>query len=201
MFSGIVEEMGVVHGVKKKPNLYTLQIKAGKVARGTKPGDSISVDGVCLTTTAISKNIFSFDIMLETMKKTTLGLVEKGTKVNLERALKMSTRISGHFVSGHVDNMGTVKDIITGENYTEIRITAPKALFEYIVEKGSVTINGVSLTVGVVKSNYFSVYLIPFTLEVTNLGILKKGDNVNLETDILAKYIINKYKDVKSFIK
>lgn len=192
MFSGIVEETGTIVKVSKKTNLVTIDVKAKEVVKDTKAGDSIAVNGVCLTVTKRKANIVTFDIMLETMRATTLGLCEEGVRVNLERALRMNDRISGHFVTGHVDDMATVKDIVTGENYTEIQIKLPAALVKYVVPKGSVTLDGVSLTVGGVKKGQFSVYLIPFTLDVTNLGIKQKGDKINIETDILAKYIFSR---------
>ncbi|MBF0483246.1 MAG: riboflavin synthase [Candidatus Omnitrophica bacterium] len=193
MFSGIVEETGIVQKIDQKPNLHTLFIKAKKVLKDTAAGDSICVSGVCLTVTKRIKDVLVFDIMLETIRKTTLGVLKVGGKVNLERALKMESRISGHFVSGHVDNMETVKNIITGENYTELQITISKELKKFVVQKGSVCLDGVSLTVGDVRKNDFSVYLIPFTLDVTTLGINKKGDKINIETDILAKYVMAAY--------
>lgn len=190
MFSGIVEETGVVEEIIKKPNLCVLKLRAKKVLKDVKLGSSISVDGVCLTVTGIKKDILSFDIMLETMKKTTLGAVKPKTHVNLERSLKMNDRICGHFVSGHVDAVQTITKVITGENYTELRVSINKELSQYIVQKGSVALDGISLTVGDVRKNDFSVYLIPFTLEVTNLGYKKQGDPINIETDILAKYLL-----------
>ncbi|MBU1996547.1 MAG: riboflavin synthase [Candidatus Omnitrophica bacterium] len=198
MFSGIVEETGIVEKIVKKENLSTLYIRGKKVVRGTKVGDSISVSGVCLTVTGVNNGLLCFDIMKETIIKTSLGKLCTKSKVNLERALKMNSRISGHFVSGHVDNMETVKDVITGPNYTEIQVTVSKELSKYIVPKGSVTLDGVSLTVGDVRKKFFSVYLIPFTLEVTTLGINKKGDKINIETDILAKYVLAGSKDSRS---
>ncbi|MBF0533004.1 MAG: riboflavin synthase [Candidatus Omnitrophica bacterium] len=190
MFSGIAEETGVVEKVARQENLSTLFIRGGKTATGAKAGDSICVSGVCLTVTRRQSKVFSFDIMKETLEKTTLGSVGSGSRVNLERALKVSDRISGHFVSGHVDHMETVRAVITLPNYVEIQVTTQQDLAKYIVPKGSVCIDGVSLTVGAVRRNFFSVYLIPFTLEVTTLGLLKKGDRVNIETDILAKYVL-----------
>jgi len=190
MFSGIIEEAGEVVSVEKKENLSVIKIKVKKVLSGTKAGSSISVAGVCLTVTDIKGKIFSFDIMKETILKTTLGGLKPTMKVNLERALKMNDRISGHFVTGHVDNMEKIRNIITGPNYTELQITICKDLAKYVVAKGSICIDGVSLTVGEVRKTFFSVYLIPFTLDVTTLGQNKKGDRVNIETDILAKYIV-----------
>ena len=189
MFSGIVEETGVVKALQRKTNLSVLKIHAKKVLPGTGEGDSISVNGVCLTVTKREKNVLTFDIMLETLKKTSLGALKSGMKVNLERALKMSSRISGHFVSGHVDDMGSIKKIVKSENYVELQISFAREHGKYIVPKGSIAVDGVSLTVGDVRKTYFSVYLIPYTLEVTNLGVKRKGSKINLETDILAKYI------------
>jgi riboflavin synthase len=191
MFSGIVEEMGAIGSLNKKQNLFILKIKAKKVARGTKIGDSISVNGICLTVTGIRDRVMSFDVMKETIDKTNLKYLKVKDKINLERALKVSDRIGGHFVSGHVDGVGTIKDIITLPNYVEIQAFLSKDLLKYIVPKGSVCIDGVSLTIGKVRKTYFSVYLIPHTLEVTTMGSYKKGDTVNIETDILAKYILN----------
>jgi riboflavin synthase len=198
MFSGIVEEYGNVVSIEEKENLSIIRIKAKKVAQGTKEGDSISVAGVCLTVVDVRESVLTFDIMKETIDKTILGHLRPGKNVNLERALKMSDRISGHFVSGHVDNMETVKDVITGPNYTELQITICKELAKYIVPKGSVCLDGVSLTIGDVRETFFSVYLIPFTLEVTTLGQNRKGDKINIETDILAKYILSGYQESKS---
>jgi len=198
MFSGIVEETGVVKEIVKKPNLCVLRLRAKKVLRDVKLGSSIAVDGVCLTVTGIKKDVLSFDIMLETMKKTTLGTVKPQTHVNLERSLKVNDRICGHFVSGHVDTVQTITKIITGENYTELQISLNKELLKYIVSKGSVALDGISLTVGDVRKKDFSVYLIPFTLEVTNLGYKKQGDPINIETDILAKYLFAQSRDQQS---
>lgn len=194
MFSGIVEELGLAHKLEHKTNLAVLTVKAKKVHRDTKQGSSISVNGVCLTVTKADGQYLTFDIMLETLKKTSLGELKPKMGVNLERALKVSDRISGHFVTGHIDDMGIIKKIVRGENYIEMHIAFPKTLAAYLAYKGSVSLDGVSLTVGEVKKDYFSVYLIPFTLEVTNLGVKKEGDKVNIETDILAKYILNKEK-------
>lgn len=192
MFSGIVEETGTVKRISSRKNLSILEVRAKKVLKGTKSGASIAVNGVCLTVTKIRRGVLVFDIMRETLLKTTLGDLGPKDLVNLERALKASGRVDGHFVTGHVDAVGTVNARITKENYTELRIDVPKDLMKYIVSKGSVCLDGVSLTVGAVQKTYFSVYLIPFTTEVTTLGSRKKGDKVNIETDILAKYILNK---------
>jgi len=191
MFTGIIEEIGIIESIKHKKNLSRIKVRAKITPRGIKKGDSLSVDGVCLTVTDKGKNILLFDVMKETLQKTTLGKVLKSRKVNLERALKANSRLSGHFVTGHIDQIGSVKECIKKNNYIELQIVA-NTLKKYLVPKGSVCINGVSLTVGEVNKNYFSVYLIPFTDHMTNLGLKKKGDRVNIETDILAKYILNK---------
>ena len=191
MFAGIVEEKGVVQKIEKKKNLYVLTIKAKKTFRGTKVGDSISVDGICLTVTRIGKGTMTFDVMKETLDVTTLRYYKPGRGVNLERSLKMSSRIGGHFVSGHIDGVGVFRKQVTLPNYVEWRLTVDKSLKRYIVPKGSVCIDGVSLTVGEVKRAYFSVYLIPHTLDVTTFGIKRVGEKVNIETDILAKYVLS----------
>ena len=191
MFTGIVEDIGIVKRMTRKRNLAVLAIEAKTICRDLKLGDSVAIDGVCLTVAAKDKNILSFDLVAETLKKTTLGQFKFGSKVNLERALKMNDRLSGHFVTGHVDAVSSIKKVIKKENYVELVIGLSKALAKYFVPKGSVCVDGVSLTVGEVRKDSFSVYLIPFTKEVTTLGTKKVGDTVNIETDILAKYILN----------
>jgi len=191
MFSGIVEEKGIVKGVNRKKNLITMDIQAHRVLRGTKIGDSIAVNGVCLTVTHLSGKTAVFDLMKETLDFTTLGYAKTGTSVNLERALKVSDRIGGHFVSGHVDGMGLLKKKVTMENYVEWQIELDRKLMRYMAPKASVTVDGVSLTIGWVKKTMFSIYLIPHTLEVTTFGSKKVGQKLNIETDVLAKYILH----------
>ena len=193
MFTGIIEDIGIVESIENKKNLSVLKIRAKKVARGVKAGDRIAVDGVCLTVTALHKNFLTFDVMRETLVKTTLGSLKLEQKVNLERALKMGDRLSGHFVTGHVDCVSRIKDLIKGKNYLELKMDLPKNLLKYVVSKGSVCMDGVSLTVGQVRKNHFSVYLIPFTKTTTTLGLKHKGDKLNIETDVLAKYIFNPF--------
>lgn len=192
MFNGIVEEMGVVERIDHRKNLSVLKVRARKVFKGARKGDSIAVDGVCLTVTDAAPRILTFDLMRETLVKTSLGTLKPAARVNLERALKAGGRISGHFVTGHIDEIGVIQEKITQTNYTELRVSLPYTLKRYVVPKGSISLDGVSLTVGEVKRGYFSVYLIPFTKEVTTLGGKRKGDKVNIETDILAKYILNR---------
>lgn len=190
MFSGIVEEKGVVTEVKKKANLYTMTVQARRVGRGTKIGDSISVNGVCLTVTRKLGNRLTFDLMKETLDATTLKHAKAGKSVNLERALKVNGRLGGHFVSGHVDGVGRLERIVQIPNYVEWQISLTKGLMKYLAPKGSVCIDGVSLTIGWVKKNRFSIYLIPHTLDVTTFGEMTEGQELNIETDVLAKYIL-----------
>jgi len=191
MFSGIVEEMGTVQGLNSLKNLSILKVRAKKVIKGTKLGASIAVDGACLTVVGIQKNILMFDIMRETLLKTTLGSLKAQSQVNLERALRANSRIDGHFVTGHIDSVGVVKEKTMRKNYIEYKIGMKKELSRYIVPKGSVCLDGVSLTIGEVRRSYFSVYLIPFTKKMTTLGAKKAGDRINIETDILAKYLFH----------
>ncbi len=190
MFTGIVEATSIVKALLKKENLYTLAVAVPKAFDDVKIGDSIANDGVCLTVTGIKAGCFYFDLMKETLDATTLKSLRAGGKVNLERAMKAEARLGGHFVTGHVDAVGVIKDIRTLKNYVEYRIALSKKLMRYVVPKGSVAIDGISLTVGEVKKNWFAVYFIPHTLEVTTIGLKKVGDEVNIETDLLAKYIL-----------
>lgn len=190
MFSGIVEEKGIVAGIRKKENLIILSIKANKVLKGVKIGDSISVDGACLTVTKIKNHVVDFDIMKETIDKTTLKFLNVGSEVNLEGALRVNDRLGGHFVSGHIDGVGIIRKRISKPNYEEFQIEIPKPLSRYLAPKGSVSVDGISLTLGEVKKNVFWIYIIPHTLDVTTLGKKRDGDHVNIETDLLAKYIL-----------
>lgn len=192
MFAGIIEETGAVAEIISKKNLAVLKVRVKKVLRGTKEGASIAVDGVCLTVTNLHKDILSFDIMRETMLKTTLTDLKAKRLVNLERALKVGGRVNGHFVTGHVDGVGTIKEKIERPNYIELQINGVKDLMKYIVPKGSICLDGVSLTVGEVQKTNFTVYLIPFTEKMTTLGLKRKGDKINIETDILAKYVFKR---------
>ena len=190
MFSGIVEEKGVIQNVSRKENFATITIRTNAVHKGTKIGDSICVDGVCLTVTSKKGPVMKFDLMKETLDATTMKHYKPKRTVNLERSLKVNGRLGGHFVSGHVDCVGRLKKIVTLPNYVEFQIEMDKPLMRYIVPKGSVTLDGVSLTVGEVKKKQFSVYLIPHTLDVTTFGIKTDGEEMNIETDILAKYVL-----------
>ena len=190
MFTGIIEEQGTIEKVEKKKNLWRLTLKAKKVLKQTKIGESLCVDGVCLTAVFKTKKTLSFEVMKETLRSTTLQFVNPKQKVNLERALRMGDRLGGHFLTGHIDGMGFIKKMIKKKNEVEYQIHAPRSLMRYIVLKGSIAIDGISLTVGRVRKNVFSVYLIPYTLKVTTLGSKSVADFVNIETDILAKYVL-----------
>ena len=190
MFTGIVEEQGTVGGIRVKANLLELTIAAKKVLTSTKIGDSIAVDGICLTVVSKKNGSFTVEVMKETMNKTTVKLFKNGQKVNLERSLKANSRISGHFVQGHIDTMGKITNRIKRKNDICYEIAVEKNILPFIVNKGSISIDGISLTVGRVHSQGFSVYLIPHTLKMTSLADKKIGDFVNIETDILAKYLL-----------
>ena len=190
MFTGIVEEKGKIKKLERKRNLITLSLYAKKVLRGTKIGDSVCVDGACLTVIHKNGRALTFELMEETIEKTTLQFLCPNSEVNLERPLSADGRIGGHFVQGHVDGIGTIKKKETQPNYLRFEIEAGKKLGRYIVPKGSIAVDGISLTVGEVREGQFSIYIIPHTLKVTTLAAKELGDKVNVETDILAKYIL-----------
>lgn len=194
MFTGIVETLGIVKAIENKENLIILKIDATTLASQIKLGDSVAINGVCLTATARKGQVISFDLMKETIEKTSLKQVGVGSKVNLELALRADSRFGGHFVSGHVDELGIIKKIEKAKNWVSFTVSISTQNKKYIVPKGSVTLDGISLTVGQLGKNDFQVYLIPYTLKVTNLGTKKAGDTLNIETDILAKYILSSKK-------
>ena len=189
MFTGIVEEIGIISGIKQGKNSEILTIKAKKVLEDTKIGDSIAVNGICLTVTALSSDSFTADVMHETINRSSLSKLKYGSKVNLERAMPVNGRFGGHIVSGHVDGTGTITKIQADDNAIWYKIQANQQILKYIVEKGSITIDGISLTVAKVSETDFSISAIPHTVEQTILKEKRQGDIVNLETDILAKYI------------
>lgn len=191
MFTGIVEDIGIVDAIEQKKNLYTLSLRASKIAKGIKLGESVAIDGVCLTVTKAKGSVLFFDIMKETLDKTTMGTLHSGSKVNLERAMQATSRFGGHFVTGHVDGLGRILKIVREKNYVEFQIAVPRPLKRFIVAKGSICVNGISLTVGKIQKNGFSVYMIPFTMQVTTMADKKSGDVFNIEADILARYILN----------
>ena len=185
MFTGIVEEVGIV--AKISGNAMT--VRASKVLEDVKLGDSIAVNGACLTAVNFSKSEFSVDLSPETMRRTSLGQLSAGGSVNLERALLASGRMGGHIVQGHVDGTGRVMSIRPEGDSTVFRIRVPKRLNRYIVEKGFVAVDGISLTVVKRGASSFTLAVIPYTLKNTNLASVSVGDQVNLEADILAKYV------------
>ncbi len=191
LFTGIIEQLGIIKGIELKKNLIILTVDVGMLASKIKLGDSVAINGVCLTATLKKGKIVSFDLMKETIEKTSLKEITIGSKVNLELALKSDSRFGGHFVTGHVDELGTIKAIEKSKNWVSITVSISKANQKYLVHKGSVTLDGISLTVGKVEKNAFQVYLIPYTLKVTNLGSKMVGHSINIETDILAKYILS----------
>lgn len=191
MFTGIIEDTGIIERIEKKENLYHLSLFASKIAKGIKPGESIAVDGVCLTVTAVRKSVIYFDLMKDTLEATTLGAMGPGSKVNLERALKAGSRFGGHIVTGHVDGLTKISRILRGKNYIEFQLNIPAGLRKFIVTKGSISLNGVSLTVGQVAKDFFSMSLIPFTMQATTMSGKKVGDSLNIEADILARYILS----------
>jgi riboflavin synthase len=192
MFTGIIEHIGNIKKVEAKKNLLVFTIDLGPLAQKTKPGDSVAVNGACLTVVSRTGKVAQFDLMRETIEKTSLRSLKAGSAVNLELAVKAGDRLGGHFVTGHVDEVAAIKQITSEKNWVAMRLKVSKAHQKYFVPKGSVTVDGISLTVGRVGQGYIDVYLIPYTLKVTTLGLKKRGDCVNIETDILAKYLFQK---------
>jgi riboflavin synthase len=185
MFTGIVRERGRVHAVEEGPDGVRLEIDAPATASALAVGDSVSVGGACLTATTVSNGSFSVTAVPETLSRTTLSRLGSGDEINLEPALHAGDPLGGHFVQGHVDAVGRVASVDDGRVWIE----APSEVLRYCVEKGSITVDGVSLTIAALRDGAFEVALIPHTLEVTTLGRLQPGDEVNLEVDVLAKYV------------
>jgi riboflavin synthase len=190
MFTGIVEELGVVVGLDAGPRSARITVQGPRVTQHAARGDSIAVNGICLTVVdRPAPDSFTADVMLETLNRTSLAGLHAGTRVNLERPVAVDGRLGGHVVQGHVDGVGTVVDREPGENWELVRIAVPASLARYVVEKGSIAVEGVSLTVSAVDEEAFEVSLIPETLERTTLGAAAPGRTVNLEVDVLAKYV------------
>lgn len=189
MFTGIVEEIGVIESILLGSDSARIKINAKKVLQDVKLGDSISTNGVCLTVTEFSNKSFIVDVMAETMRKSGLGSLRKGDKVNLERALAVGDRLGGHLVSGHIDGTGTIKNLQREDNAIWITIETSPDILRYIVLKGSIAIDGVSLTVAYVDNKVFKVSIIPHTQDETTLTKKSKGEKVNLECDMIGKYI------------
>lgn len=191
MFTGLITELGSVLSVTRGESSAVFTITAPKSVAGLAIGDSIAVNGVCLTATSITANSFTADVMVQTLNLTSLSELEVGSPVNLELAAQLDMRMGGHIVQGHVDGVAEVVALIPGEKWAQFDITVPKELMKYVVAQGSITLDGVSLTVGSLDdaSNVVSVWLIPETLANTNLSAKRAGAKVNVEVDILAKYV------------
>ena len=189
MFTGIIEEKGTVERITAGSAAGSLSIRASKVLEGTRIGDSIAVNGVCLTVTSLGPRSFTADVMPETLRRSSLGALGSGSTVNLERAMAAGGRFGGHIVSGHIDGTGEISDIRREENAVWVTVSAGPAILRGIVEKGSIAIDGISLTVAAVDDKAFKVSLIPHTAAETGLLEKKPGDKVNLETDIIGKYV------------
>ncbi len=189
MFTGIIEETGTVKDFKLFSENAEISVNCTKVLENTKIGDSISINGVCQTVVNITENGFSAEVSKETLNVTNFSELKKGEKVNLERALTLNERIGGHFVSGHVDSVATFISATKNSNFYDMTFEVTKEVARYIVKKGSIAINGISLTVADIQDNLVKIAVIPHTFENTNLSCLKSGQKINIETDIFAKYI------------
>ena len=191
MFTGLITELGTVQGITRGESSAVFTISAPKSVTGLAIGDSIAVNGVCLTATSITGDCFTADVMVQTLKLTSLSELEVGSPVNLELAAKLDMRMGGHIVQGHVDGVATVVALTPGEKWAQLDLTVPAELMKYVVAQGSITLDGVSLTVGALDdaTNGVSVWLIPETLAKTNLSAKKAGGLVNVEVDVLAKYV------------
>ncbi|MEU2118369.1 riboflavin synthase [Streptomyces sp. NPDC016459] len=189
MFTGIVEELGEVVAVEQLEDASRFRLRGPLVTEGAQHGDSIAVNGVCLTVVESGDGEFTADVMAETLKRSSLGALETGSRVNLERPMAVGGRLGGHIVQGHVDGTGTILERTPSEHWELVKVGLPAHLSRYVVEKGSITVDGVSLTVVEVTDDWFTISLIPTTLDLTTLGIKKSGDPVNLEVDVIAKYV------------
>lgn len=189
MFTGIIEELGTVKSIAHGTKSVKITIAASKILTDVHIGDSIAVNGTCLTVVSFTNDAFTADVMPETVKRTGLAYLKNGAKVNLERALAVTSRLGGHIVSGHVDGVGEIIALDRDDNALIVKVQVDRQLAKYIVEKGSVTIDGISLTVVASQPDWFSVSLIPHTAAVTTLGYKKIGDYVNIENDIIGKYV------------
>lgn len=191
MFTGIIEEVGIISAVIRGPKSLRLTIYAKKVASDIKIGDSLSVNGICLTVTESSRNHVSVDVVEETLKKSSLSKLKIGDRVNLERAIMLTTRLGGHLMNGHIDSIAEVRGKIASDAGFELILSVPNELRKYIVPKGSVGIEGVSLTVARITQEGVHIAVIPHTAQSTTLGSKNIGDKINIEVDILSKYLEN----------
>jgi len=189
MFTGIIEEIGVIHGMARGPRSVKLTIGGGLIFSDLKLGDSVAVDGVCLTVAAIDGHAFTADVMPETLDRSALGALRPGSQVNLERAMAADGRFGGHMVSGHIDGTGRIVSQRRDDNAVWLRIETESRILRYVIEKGSLAIDGISLTVAELDGAGFSVSIIPHTAKETTLLQKRPGDRVNLENDLVAKYV------------
>lgn len=189
MFTGLIIELGEIVSLEKKSDNVKIYVKADEIIKDVAIGDSIAINGICLTVVTVEKDILSFDVSYETMRSTNLGHLKKGDRVNLEPSLRPTSKLGGHFVTGHVDGVGKIRSKTPAGNAVKFEIESPENILKYLVEKGSVAIDGISLTVVDVLRDAFSVVIIPHTAKMTTMGFKKAGDTVNLEPDILAKYV------------
>lgn len=189
MFTGIIEELGIIASLEKRADGAKIKISAKTVCQGTNEGDSISVNGVCLTALEITPSSFTADVSGETLDKSTIGNLKSGSRVNLERAVTPETRLGGHIVQGHVDARGKFLGAKQDGDFWTVKIGFPREIGQYLVYKGSISVEGISLTIAELKDNYFEIAVIPKTWELTNLSTLRVGDSVNLEADVIAKYV------------
>jgi len=189
MFTGIVEELGEIVGLDDLGDAARLTVRGPEVTSDAANGDSIAVNGVCLTVTSSAAGTFTADVMRETLTRSSLSALAPGSPVNLERSVRLADRLGGHLVQGHVDGVGEVVSRSPGGHWDVVRITLPPGLDRYVVEKGSIAVDGISLTVTAVTGDWFEVSLIPETLKRTTLGRKQPGETVNLEVDVIAKYV------------
>ncbi len=189
MFTGIIEESGEISSLEKRGDGARIKISAKIVTKDSRDGDSIAVSGVCLTALDIKPDSFAADVSRETLNRSTLGNLKIGSVVNLERAVTPSTRLGGHIVQGHVDARRKFIQAVQNGDFWTVKIGFPKEIGQYLVYKGSISVEGISLTIAELKEDYFSIAVIPKTWELTNLSVLRPGDDVNLEADIIAKYV------------
>ena len=192
MFTGIVEDLGEVEAIERRGDSARITIRSQVVTEDARPGDSIAVNGVCLTVTAADGTAFTADVMRETLDRSGLGALAPGAKANLERSVRLQDRLGGHLVQGHVDGTGEIVSRAPSEHWEAVRVSLPAALARYVVHKGSIAVDGVSLTISAAGDGdppWLEVSLIPETLKRTTLGIKQAGDTVNLEVDVIAKYV------------
>jgi riboflavin synthase len=189
VFTGIVEDLGEIVAVEELTDARRIVIRSAIVTPDAREGDSIAVNGVCLTVTGTTDDTFSADVMLETMERSSLAKAQRDDRVNLERSVTLQDRLGGHLVQGHVDATGTIEERTPAEHWEVVRISLPDSISRYVVEKGSIAVDGTSLTVSQVSDDSFEVSLIPETLKRTTLGFKRAGDMVNLEVDIIGKYV------------